>query len=560
MQVDEQTIREEVEKRRYEIEVGENWLTPAGNERKAPMYEAEIENDYLQASRVIKGRTFGEVETKCLQQLTKWAEQEVKRRTADAKNDLKESALDLTQEARQEIADIHAILNATLDIDDRIEWEGLMDRRDFVAEPFDAHAPDEPLLPPKTFFQKLFTRLYVPIEEEFHAEHAKWKERLSQIQRERESHDLRQQERKARFLEAQKDKNASIGKFRSDFETGLPESIIEYMRLVFERSSYPTRFRPDHEVQYDAKSETLVVNVSIPGPDDIDVTIEVKTMDRGTALKKVPLKNRDRDALYDGAGKQTALRTLHEAFEALYTQHVQATVVNLWTTIVNGATGHEETSCILSVSAEREEFEEIHLERVDPAECIKSLKGLVAGPLAKVPPVKPILNLDTSDPRFVESKDVLADLNTATNLAEIHWEEFEHLVRELFSKLFSGEGAKVEVTQASRDAGVDAVAFDPDPIRGGKFVIQAKRYTNVVSVSAVRDLYGTMINEGASRGILVTTSHYGRDARSFAKDKPITLIDGSNLVHLLEEHGHRVRIDVEQARAKAKLEDLQRRG
>ena len=38
----------------------------------------------------------------------------------------------------------------------------------------------------------------------------------------------------------------------------------------------------------------------------------------------------------------------------------------------------------------------------------------------------------------------------------------------------------MKITQASKDGGVDAVAFDPDPIRGGKIVIQAKRYTNVV--------------------------------------------------------------------------------
>jgi restriction system protein len=43
----------------------------------------------------------------------------------------------------------------------------------------------------------------------------------------------------------------------------------------------------------------------------------------------------------------------------------------------------------------------------------------------------------------------------------------------------------------SRDGGVDAVTFDLDPIRGGKFVIQAKRFNNVVPVSAARDLYGT---------------------------------------------------------------------
>jgi restriction system protein len=89
------------------------------------------------------------------------------------------------------------------------------------------------------------------------------------------------------------------------------------------------------------------------------------------------------------------------------------------------------------------------------------------------------------------------------------------------------------------------VAFDPDPIRGGKFVIQAKRYNHVVPVSAVRDLYGTMIHEGASKGILVTTSYYGNDAREFVKDKPITLIDGANLVHMFQQYGYQVRIDLQ---------------
>jgi restriction system protein len=124
----------------------------------------------------------------------------------------------------------------------------------------------------------------------------------------------------------------------------------------------------------------------------------------------------------------------------------------------------------------------------------------------------------------------------------MEWEDFEHLVRELFQKEFAQTGGEVRVTQASRDRGVDAIAFDPDPIRGGKFVIQAKRYNMVVSVSAVRDLYGTMIAEGATKGILVTTSYFGRDSREFAKDKPITLIDGENLVHMFQKHGYNVHI------------------
>jgi restriction system protein len=67
------------------------------------------------------------------------------------------------------------------------------------------------------------------------------------------------------------------------------------------------------------------------------------------------------------------------------------------------------------------------------------------------------------------------------------WGDFEHLIRELFEKEFASPGGDVKITQASSDGGVDAVAFDPDPITGGKIVIQAKRYTRTVGVSAVRD-------------------------------------------------------------------------
>jgi restriction system protein len=114
--------------------------------------------------------------------------------------------------------------------------------------------------------------------------------------------------------------------------------------------------------------------------------------------------------------------------------------------------------------------------------------------------------------------------------------------------MFSRSGGEVKVTRASRDGGVDAIAFDPNPIRGGKIVIQAKRYTNTVEVSAVRDLYGTVVNEGAIKGILVTTSTFGPDAYAFAKDKPLTLLDGGNLLHLLEQHGHRAHIDLAEAK------------
>ena len=160
--------------------------------------------------------------------------------------------------------------------------------------------------------------------------------------------------------------------------------------------------------------------------------------------------------------------------------------------------------------------------------------------------------MDRQDKRFVDSREIADQLDDAVNLAAIDWEDFEHLIRELFDYEFRADGGEVKVTRASRDQGVDAIAFDPDPIRGGKIVIQAKRYTNPVELSAVRDLYGTVHNEGATKGILVTTSTYGPDAYEFAKGKQLTLLNGANLLHLLEKHGRKARIDLKEAKELSK--------
>lgn len=180
--------------------------------------------------------------------------------------------------------------------------------------------------------------------------------------------------------------------------------------------------------------------------------------------------------------------------------------------------------------------------------ALATFKGVGSSKLHSITPVAPLMAMRRDDGRFISGYEVAHTLSEGVNLAVMEWEDFEHLIRELFEKEFAASGGEVKITRASRDRGVDAVAFDPDPIRGGKIVIQAKRYTNTVDVAAVRDLYGTVLNEGASKGILVTTSDYGPDAYAFAKGKPLTLLNGANLLHLLQKHGHQARIDLKEAR------------
>jgi len=234
--------------------------------------------------------------------------------------------------------------------------------------------------------------------------------------------------------------------------------------------------------------------------------------------------------------------------EADVTNALDSIVFNGWVDSIDKSTGQNTNSCIMSLQASKEEFLAINLEKVNPKACFRQLKGVGSSKLHGLAPVAPIISIDKEDRRFVSAYDVVDGVDESDNLAAMDWQDFENLIREIFEKEFVSVGGEVKITQASRDGGVDAIAFDPDPIRGGKIVIQAKRYTNVVGVSAVRDLWGTTMNEGAIKGILVTTADYGPDAYKFAKGKPLTLLNGGNLLHLLEKHGHKAKIDLKEAK------------
>jgi restriction system protein len=265
-------------------------------------------------------------------------------------------------------------------------------------------------------------------------------------------------------------------------------------------------------------------------------------------FKRTPIPESQRKRMYDDALYRITLASLYKLFQSDIVDAIRAVVFNGWVESIDKATGARIHPCILSIQVNKQEFLNINLAQVDPRLCFKKLKGVCGSRLAEMNPVQPVISLNKQDPRFVDAYNVAETLNDGTNLAAMDWLDFENLIRELFEKEFSQNGGEVKITQASRDGGVDAVAFDPDPIRGGKIVIQAKRYTNVVGVSAVRDLYGTVHNEGATKGILVTTSDFGPDAYEFAKGKPLTLLSGSELLYLLQRHGYRARIDLADAK------------
>lgn len=346
----------------------------------------------------------------------------------------------------------------------------------------------------------------------------------------------------------QKEFNDKIEKLKESYFHKNTDAVIQYCEVILNNSKYPDTFLKNFELEYNPENKILIIEYELPSLERFPKVKEVKYIASNNEFKEYYISESQFNKMFDDATYKITLRSLHEIFEADAVEAIDAISFNGWVKSINKATGNEETNCILTIQVKKNEFLKINLSNVDPKACFKYLKGVASSKLSSLTPVQPILQMSRMDKRFVDGYNVTNRIDNTTNLAAMDWDDFEHLIRELFEQEFQVNGGEVKVTQASRDGGVDAIAFDPDPIRGGKIVIQAKRYTNTVSVSAVRDLYGTVLNEGATKGILVSTADYGPDAYEFAKGKPITLLSGSNLLHLLEKHGHHAKIDLRDAK------------
>ena len=505
------------------------------NHTKVLKYTVEIYHKGLNEHKNLSAPEFEMLQNKANLQQKKWAEKwsklQLKKIQAQAKELNQEVAKTRSEEAQQELQSIDNLLLHTLNIDDTIDWDSLKSKKKFNAvHPKDTlqariNKLEKPIKkPPKLMPRKplandgffapdlslidklLFSRRKTKekaAEEKFLAAKQEWEQTCKQV--EEENHKIEQAHQVAivnynkqieivkaetikqiaewkknneLFLKKQAEFNGKIDKMEAGYMERNPESIVEYCDMVLNDSKYPDSFTQNFELEYNPDNKILIVEYELPPMEAFPNIKEVKYVASKDEPKEVLVSEAQLIKMFDESMYKISLRSIHELFEADTAEAIEAVSFNGWVKAVNKATGKTENNCILSLQAKKDEFLDIDLAKVDPKICFKNLKGVASSKLSTLTPVQPILQISKTDKRFTEGYDVVDGIDSTTNLAAMDWEDFEHLIRELFEKEFQSNGGEVKITQASRDGGVDAVAFDPDPIRGGKIVIQAKRYTN----------------------------------------------------------------------------------
>lgn len=308
--------------------------------------------------------------------------------------------------------------------------------------------------------------------------------------------------------------------------------VAAYVKKILETSPYPNSLPRKIKVTYVGSSKQIVVDFELPKIDVIPNKCDYRYVKASDKIASKLRKTKDIDDDYTKLISAIALKVLHEVFASDSGNVIEVCCFNGYLDTIDKSTGLKVRPCLISTRTTKERLALIDLAHVDARLCVRNLGSHVSRSASELQAVKPIIEFNMTDRRFVGEGD-MSFLSSSQNLMDLNPYEFEKLIVKLFKEM----GLDAKLTQSSRDGGVDCVAYDVRPIIGGKVVIQAKRYRHTVGVSAVRDLYGTMMSEGANKGILVTTSGYGPDSFKFVEKLPIELIDGSGLLHYLKEVG-----------------------
>lgn len=347
----------------------------------------------------------------------------------------------------------------------------------------------------------------------------------------------RQTAKQRQRIEAQ---HGEIDTFREKVRNGDRFAVSAYYHRIIDGIIMPTGFPIARRAAYVPESTELVIEWDLPGLNIVPPEKEfqfVKTRKAIEVRKKRPIE--EIRSIYQDVICQVALQAVYAAFAADPYELVDTVVVNGMIDMIDTAIGQPARPCRITLRATQAQYDKVNLRQVKAVDCVRRFFGAeVTDHPEALASVEPYLSFDMADPRLVDPIDVLSKLDRRPNLMDLTPKDFEHFIQNLFDRL----GFDTKQFQASGDGGIDCIAYDPIPIRGGKYVIQVKHYKDTVQPSAVRDLFGVVHAEGATKGILITTSGFGPSSYDFANGKPLQLYDGTRLLWLCHQQGIEARI------------------
>src|SRR5258706_13176052 len=242
---------------------------------------------------------------------------------------------------RETLTDLANILPHTLQVDDHISFDSLRMKDEYPKYATAKNLVQVPRVPGKIspvqpgLFARLvpgsigrYRRAVQQAEQQYDADPAAYQHRISELTRARAKDRAEYDHARVQFSEHVRVRNAEVEQLETLYASGDRLATITYNQMVLERSEYPEGFPQTFRVAYAGDSKELVVDYDLPTREIVPSVEEYRYVTSKDLVDEKARKSGDIKTRYQDVVASTALRTIHELYEADQHGHVQTVVFN----------------------------------------------------------------------------------------------------------------------------------------------------------------------------------------------------------------------------------------
>ena len=289
---------------------------------------------------------------------------------------------------------LRSILEHTLSVDDRLDFNALREHVPFTPPPIPEelkHPRPEP--DPKSYVARVKPQTLLEhimnnpsrYERDMKAAYADANQALidwqhSENERKAKLKHLGEKSEALRmaYIEKRQQKEKAVDAFVAAYRVGDRDAVINYNSMVLEQSAYPNGFPQEFRIDYNPASKELAIHYGLPEEGIVPKEKGYRYRERKDEIEAIPKKPSEAKELYMDIVASVTLRTIHEALEADQGNHIQSVIFNGYVQTIDKATGRDVNPCIVSVMTTREKFMGLNLARIDKLQCLRSLGAKIS--------------------------------------------------------------------------------------------------------------------------------------------------------------------------------------
>ncbi len=153
--------------------------------------------------------------------------------------------------------------------------------------------------------------------------------------------------------------------------------VISYFEHMLLRDTYPTGFPQKYKISYHTHAKRLIVDYQLPNFDIVPTCRAYRYIKTRNEVAEITRPISERRKIYISLIAMIALRVMHAAFEADTMDLIESIEFSGYVYDINKSTGARGKFYLVSVTTARKEFEQLHLNRVDPLACLIGLHASI---------------------------------------------------------------------------------------------------------------------------------------------------------------------------------------